>query len=91
MITTIIYLITLVVLVGIVFIQVYNIKTLSECLEHYAYTCNKLSHENIELRKLAHENIIAFAKDQVVTVAKENVRLAGENSDLRAFVPKGYK
>lgn len=55
MITTIIYLITLAVLVGIVFIQVYNIKTLSECLEHYAYTCNKLSHENAELRKLLHK------------------------------------
>ena len=55
MITTIIYLITLSVLVGIVFIQVYNIKTLSDCLEHYAYTRNKLSHENAELRKLLNK------------------------------------
>lgn len=55
MITTIIYLITLSVLVGIVLIQVYNIKTLSDCLEHYAYTCNKLSHENAELRKLLNK------------------------------------
>lgn len=55
MITTIIYLITISVLVGIVFIQVYNIKTLSDCLEHYAYTCNKLSHENAELRKLLNK------------------------------------
>lgn len=55
MILNVVALIIIAVLVGIVLIQVYNIKTLSECLEHYAYTCNKLSHENAELRKLLNK------------------------------------
>ena len=55
MILNVVALIIIAGLIGIVFIQVYNIKTLSDCLEHYAYTCNKLSHENAELRKLLHK------------------------------------
>ena len=91
MIFDVVTLIIIVCLVGIILMQVYSIKTLSDSVEAYAYTCNRLAHENAELRKIAQENIIRFAKDQIVTVAKENVRLAGENMDLRAFAPKDYK
>lgn len=40
------------VLIGIILMQVYSIKTLSDSVEAYAYTCNRLAHENAELRKL---------------------------------------
>lgn len=42
-------------LVGIVFVQSYSIKTLSDSLENYAYTCNKLAHEIADMRR-AMEN-----------------------------------
>lgn len=55
MIFDVVTLIIIVGLVGIILLQVYSIKTLSDSLEHYAYTCNRLAHENTELRKIAED------------------------------------
>ncbi len=52
MIYFVIYLVIASVLIGLIILQAYNIKTLSDSLESYAYTCNRLAHENAELRKL---------------------------------------
>ena len=54
MIYLVIYLVIASVLIGLIVLQAYNIKTLSDSLESYAYTCNRLAHENAELRKLLH-------------------------------------
>lgn len=55
MILNVVALIIIAGLMGVVFIQSYSIKTLSDSLESYAYTCNRLAHENAELRKLLHK------------------------------------
>ena len=55
MIYYLIALLVISVLIGIILMQVYSIKTLSDSIESYAYTCNRLAHENAELRKLAQK------------------------------------
>ena len=52
MIFNVVALIIIVCLVGIILMQVYSIKTLSDSLEQYSYSLNRMAHENAELRKL---------------------------------------
>ena len=52
MIYFVIYLVIASVLIGLIVLQAYNIKTLSDSLEAYSFTCNRLAHENAELRRL---------------------------------------
>lgn len=55
MIFNVVTLIIIVCLVGIILMQVYSIKTLSDSLEQYSYSLNRMAHENAELRKLTQK------------------------------------